>query len=335
MMKSDYGSIVYPGRLPLDLSSLSGTLGKLSRTELEIGFGNGEFTARYAASRPDTLLIGLEVSSACIWRCARRIKGLPNLKLICADARFMMKELFADASLDRVYMNFPCPWPKTRHAGRRVTAGGFADDLAAVLKTGGVFEMVTDVEEYAEDARKVLGRHEALSAGECETNPPRPVTTKYERKWLEMGKTITRLLVTKTATKPFTVERKTWKFYEEGGEAMHIRTGKPLPVGGLDFLAAAKAEGVRGEAHWAFKKCYAAAGVADAGAADAGAGADKTYLVETVSADGDFEQRYYLKVTERGGGALVKLDGTSRIYLTPAVRCAVEDLARRLSEGAE
>ncbi|MDR2174668.1 MAG: tRNA (guanosine(46)-N7)-methyltransferase TrmB [Synergistaceae bacterium] len=323
-MKADYGNIVYPGPpLPLDLSALSGVRGGLPGTELEIGFGNGEFTVQYAAARPETLLIGLEVSHACVARCVRRIKELSNLKVICTDARFMMKELFADASFDRVTMNFPCPWPKNRHARRRVTAGGFADDLAAVLKTGGVFEMVTDVDWYAEEARQVLGGHEALSAAECETNPERTVTTKYERKWLEMGKTITRLLVTKT--RPFTVERKTWNFYDEereGGEgtAMHVRTGKPLPDGGLGFLAGAS--GTRGEAHWVFKKYYTA-----------GSDADRTYLVETVSADDEFEQRYYLKAAGHEN-ALVKLDGNSRVYLTPAVRCSAEDLARRLAEHA-
>jgi tRNA (guanine-N7-)-methyltransferase len=314
--------------LPLNLSALSDVFdvpGGLPGAELEIGFGNGEFTAQYAAARPDTLLIGLEVSPACIERCVRRMNGsLSNLKVICADARFMMKELFADASLDRVVMNFPCPWPKNRHARRRVTAEGFADDLAAVLKIGGVFEMLTDVDWYAADAQKAFGEHEALSAAECETNPARVVTTKYERKWLEMGKNITRLLVTKT--KPFTVERQTWRFYEKSGEEgteerMHVRTGKPLPGEGLGFLAGAS--GAWREARWVFKKYYTA-----------GSGADRVYLVETVSADDGFEQRYYLKAAG-DGDALVKLDGTSRVYLTPSVRCAIEDLARRLSEHAE
>jgi tRNA (guanine-N7-)-methyltransferase len=311
--------------LPLNLSALSGVRDGLPKAELEIGFGNGEFTAQYAAARPDTLLIGLEVSPACIERCVRRMKeSSSNLKLICADARFMMKELFADASLDRVFMNFPCPWPKTRHARRRVTAGDFADSLAAVLKTGGVFEMVTDVDWYAADARKALGEHEALSAAECETNPARAVTTKYERKWLEMGKNITRLLVTKT--KPFTVERQTWRFYGESGkegveEGMHVRTGKPLPDGGLGFLVGVS--GAWREARWIFKKYYTA-----------GSDADRAYLVETVSADDGFEQRYYLKAVG-DANALVKLDGTSRVYLTPSVRRAIEDLACRLSEHAE
>ncbi|MDR1377076.1 MAG: hypothetical protein LBJ22_06165, partial [Synergistaceae bacterium] len=113
-------------KLPLDLAELSGGLAK---AELEIGFGNGEFTVARAMAHPDTLMIGMEVSLSCAARCMRRVSrlkagnpqagALSNLKIVCADARFMMKELFADASLDRVTMNFPCPWPKKRHARRR------------------------------------------------------------------------------------------------------------------------------------------------------------------------------------------------------------------------
>ncbi|MDR1979418.1 MAG: tRNA (guanosine(46)-N7)-methyltransferase TrmB [Synergistaceae bacterium] len=338
VIKTDYG-VILPFRelkLPLDLHELSGGL---PRAELEIGFGNGEFMVAGAMARPDTLFLGMEVSASCVMRCARRVgrlrtetpvaagnspgAGNPpgvlgNLKIACTDARFMMKEFFDDASLDRVTMNFPCPWPKKRHARRRVTAREFADELAAVLKVGGVFELVTDEEWYALDAQKILGQHEALSAAACETNPARPITTKYERKWLEMGKNIVRLNVTKTEN--FTVDRQTWG--KECG-TMHVKTGKPLPGGGLAFLL--DASGTREDARWVFKKYYTIS---------AEQKKHRTFLVETVSADDEFEQRYYLKVIERGNDVLVKLDGTARAYLTPAVRFSVEDLARRLAEEA-
>jgi len=195
LVKSGYGNILMPQELtlPLDLGRLSGGL---PRAALEIGFGNGEYTAKLAADNPDTLVIGLEVSFSCVTRCAHRIErladglgtNLSNLKLICTDARFMVKELFADESLDRVIMNFPCPWPKTRHTKRRVTAKEFADGLAAVLKIGGIFELVTDEEWYGADVQKMLSRHGSFSPVERETGFSHPVTTKYERKWLEMGK---------------------------------------------------------------------------------------------------------------------------------------------------
>ncbi|MDR1379510.1 MAG: tRNA (guanosine(46)-N7)-methyltransferase TrmB [Synergistaceae bacterium] len=329
-MRVNYGCILFPkgGDLPLNLGRLSDGLPK---AELEIGFGNGEFTVQRALACPETLSMGIEVSPACVTRCARRASASgnpPNLKILCADARFMMKELFADASLDRVTMNFPCPWPKTRHARRRVTAREFIDALAAVLKIGGIFELLTDEEWYALDAQKKLAWHEAFDVLAYETNPARPITTKYERKWLEMGKNIIRLTVVKTQN--FTVSRQTWEaetWEAEGkeGRIMHAKTGMPLPEGGLAFLFDASGTGPK-NTRWVFKKHYAASGAAEMNG--------KIFLVETVSTDDEFEQRYYFKVSERRDDTLVKLDETARVFLTPAVRFSIEDLARRLRERA-
>jgi tRNA (guanine-N7-)-methyltransferase len=345
-------------KLPLDLEELSGGL---PEAELEIGFGNGEFAAARAMACPHTFLIGMEVSLSCAVRCARRVnrlragdpgtwsfaatsdftttKNFANLKIVCTDARYMMRELFADASLDRVIMNFPCPWPKKRHARRRVTSGYFADGLAAVLKAGGIFELVTDEEWYALEAQKILDRHPALSAATFEVNPPRAVTTKYERKWLEMGKNVFRLTMTKTAD--FTVPRLTWGFMRserrEGGEneeedgTVHVKTGKPLPECGLSFLF--NVSGSREDARWVFKHSYTASTPQETGVPEGTGvpqGKGRTFLLETISADEEFEQRYYLKVVENGGDTLVKLDGA--VYLTPAVRFAIEDLKRCLTE---
>jgi tRNA (guanine-N7-)-methyltransferase len=329
-MKSEYSSILNLENLtlPLDLKQLG-----FSGAELEIGFGNGEYMIARAIACPDTLLMGIEVSASCVARCLRRVNRFPtgapaNLKIIRADARFVMKELFSDAALGRVVMNFPCPWPKTCHAKRRVTTREFADDLAAVLKTGGVFEMVTDEERYALEAKARLDRHEAFSATELETNPPRSITTKYERKWLEMGKTITRLRGVRT--RDFTVARRTWFLgsapycYERESGTMHVKTGKPLPEKGLAFLF--DTSGIREDSRWVFKKHYAET--------DGQGGNKKNFLVETISTDDEFEQHYYLKVVEHGCNTLVKLDGTAKVFLTPAVRFSVEDLARRLAEAS-
>jgi tRNA (guanine-N7-)-methyltransferase len=321
-MSAGYGGVLSPRRLklPLDLERLSGGLPK---TALEIGFGNGEYTVQWAAANPDVFLIGLEVSFASMARCARRIEsaGLGNLKILRAGARFMTRELFADESLDRVMMNFPCPWPKTRHARRRVTAKEFIDGLAAVLKVGGSFELVTDEPWYAENVRRALSAHGAFSGAERAAGVSRPAATKYERKWLKMGKEITRLTAAKA--NKFTVERRAWGFDGGGGRVtMHVKTGKPLPEKGLAALELGT-PGRRGDAKWVFRKYYAECGER------------KNFLVETISTDDDFEQRYYLKVAERGGGALVRLDGTARVFLTPSVRFAAEDLARRLSEEGE
>ena len=311
--RGGYGNILLPRSLsfPLDLKALSG--GR-ERAELEIGFGNGEYTVRYAALHPDTFFVGMEVSPACVLRCAKRSAGLDNLRLVRTDARYMMKELFADASLDRVAMNFPCPWPKKRHAHRRVTARDFTDDLAAVLKRDGVFELVTDDEPYAQEVQARLSGHKALVLLTHELNPTRPVTTKYERKWMEQGKAIHRLIFAKT--RDFTVPRRTWRDSE-----MHIKTECPLKEERLAALDGTS--GRQGEARWAFGRHYA------------GPDGAPCFLVDTFSTDDEFEQRYYLRVSERGGGTLIQLDGTANAFLTPAVRRAAEDLARRLSPSGD
>ena len=106
---------------------------------------------------------------------------------------------------------------------------------------------------------------------------------------------------------------------------MHVKNGKPLPENGLAFLP--RTSGVRGDTRWTFSSYY----TADSGDEHNN---NKKFLVETIASDDEFEQRCYLKVVERDGDTLVKLDGTAKVFLTPAIRFAVEDLARRLAEAS-
>ncbi|MCR5347447.1 MAG: tRNA (guanosine(46)-N7)-methyltransferase TrmB [Fretibacterium sp.] len=305
-----YGVILLPQNLTLPIP-----LEETRPTELEIGFGNGEYTVKYARAHPETMIFGVEVSPACVLRCARRAAGLDNLKILRADARLMMRELFGEGALDRVTMNFPCPWPKRRHAHRRVTARDFADSLAVVLKRGGVFELVTDDEPYALEAKERLGAHPALTLNRFEINPVRPVTTKYERKWLAEGKNICRLTFIRTGDIPAPA-RRAWGLSQEESFPMHIRTERPATLGLLESLNGVS--GQDGEARWAFGRCYVSPG-------------EDALLLEVFSVDDEFEQRYYIRVSGRGGGGLVQMDRTANAFLTPSVRGALRDVASRLS----
>ena len=118
------------------------------RILVEIGFGNGEYLRHFAASRPDSLAVGIEVSQWCISKAARRVlaSGLKNVRILCGDARHLLKYAFEPSSIGEIFMNFPCPWPKRRHAERRVARGEFASLLASRLSPGGTFTLATDVE---------------------------------------------------------------------------------------------------------------------------------------------------------------------------------------------
>ncbi len=280
---------------------------------VEIGFGNGDFLVHLARRRPDAVVYGLEVSATCVEKALSRTlrAGVANLRLLCGDARFLLRECFDDGAVERVYMSFPCPWPKERHARRRVTAEGFSSTIAAVLQIGGVFELATDEAWYADEVQQVLGDHPALTLADRRLNHRREITTKYENKWLEMGKDIHHLYFRKQA--PWTVRR----LVTEGVEAMHLRL-TPAVALSLEALAD-RVKGRCGQCqsgddrgYWTFRQVY---------------GNDGVVLVETICTDAGFEQKFYCKVVTKEEATLVKLDGVHLPYLTPAVRRALQDLA--------
>ena len=127
------------GGLPIDWAALSST----GKVIVEIGFGNGEFLEFLGRSNPDKLVVGVEVSQWCAAKGARRVlaAGLANVRIMHGDARFLLRRCFAPESVEKVYMNFPCPWPKARHAQRRVTVPAFAGLINYLLVPGGSFEL--------------------------------------------------------------------------------------------------------------------------------------------------------------------------------------------------
>ena len=296
-----YKIIISPSSyLPLDV---------YEHTQLEIGFGNGEFTVQYAETNPEIFLYGVEISQSCVLRCARRAEGLKNLKIINTDARYMLRELFEDESLEKIIMQFPCPWPGNGNAHRRVTARDFSDGLAAVLKVGGVFEMVSDDEDYSREVWRVLGNHEALEAEEFLTNPERSITTKYERKWLEQGKNIFKLTFKKV--KNFTVQRRT-------SQEMHIKIKKQVKQEDIDALKNLSGKDEDKKSFWKFGKNFTDG---------------EKFLLETLTSDDEFEQKFYINISPRDDGFLIRLDKTSSAFLTPSVRSALNDVPERLMKN--
>jgi len=302
---------------------------------LEIGFGNGEYMAFQAKDSLDTLFLGIEVSRGCVVRAIKRVLKFDNIRIITGDARFLMRELFADESFDRVHMNFPCPWPKERHSKRRVTSSEFADTLAAVLKINGYFELMTDDEYYSQNTRDILSGHSSLECISYECDPDHHFKTKYEKKWLEMGRSVWRVRIMKKSS--FTTERLMNKTTADancsmgGGNQnqMHIRLENidfsKISVSRFDSLFD-EGGNLGNDVHWIFKRHF-----------HSNSRSEDVYLIETVSSDAGFEQKYYLKVVFRGernenenNVILVKIDGNSSVYLTPSVRCAIRDLADRI-----
>ncbi|HWM28265.1 MAG TPA: tRNA (guanosine(46)-N7)-methyltransferase TrmB, partial [Woeseiaceae bacterium] len=126
---------------------------------------------------------------------AAEARGVSNLRLICHDAVEVLEQQIADASLGRVNLYFPDPWPKKRHHKRRLVQAGFLELVASRLDTRGAFCIATDWSDYAEHIDNVVEGSRSFrlhERREHEGQEPldRP-TTKFERRGLERGHKIT------------------------------------------------------------------------------------------------------------------------------------------------
>lgn len=154
----------------------------------EIGFGGGEHPAGQAIRHPTVGIIASEVFIEGVAKCLGLIEenGITNLRLWDRDARDLLERL-APASLDRIFILFPDPWPKSRHHKRRLIQPDFLDEAARALKPGGRFRFATDVRHYADEALTRFLAHPgfewtAEQALDWQRPPEDHVPTRYETK---------------------------------------------------------------------------------------------------------------------------------------------------------
>jgi tRNA (guanine-N7-)-methyltransferase len=149
-----------PATGPLDAVTLFGDDRPI---EVEIGFGKGEHMAGQAAARPGHGFIGCEPFLDGVVGALMKIDetGIANIRLHMGDALDVLERL-PDASLERVYLLHPDPWPKARHAKRRFMNAGPIGIIAAKLRPGGEFRFGTDHPVYVRWAMMVMGRQPDL-----------------------------------------------------------------------------------------------------------------------------------------------------------------------------
>jgi tRNA (guanine-N7-)-methyltransferase len=157
---------------------------------LEIGFGGGEHLAAQAARRPDILFNGAEPFLNGAASALRHLDegGISNVRLFVGDARTLLATL-PDASLSRIFILFPDPWPKARHHKRRLVQAETVAEFARVLAPGGRLRFATDWADYADWAlerftKSPAFRWTAERADDWRAPPADHVTTRYEAKRL-------------------------------------------------------------------------------------------------------------------------------------------------------
>lgn len=166
--------------------------GRDSIRTLEIGFGAGEVLTDLVTRHPEQDFIGIEVYRSGVGRLLGALDqtGAGNARVFCNDAVDVLARAFADASLDSVLLYFPDPWPKKRHHKRRIVQPRFADEIARVLKPGGMWRLATDWQHYAEWMREMLDVHPAfINTGDSDgfvSQPPR-CGTRFEARGQRKG----------------------------------------------------------------------------------------------------------------------------------------------------
>ncbi|MFA7388231.1 MAG: tRNA (guanosine(46)-N7)-methyltransferase TrmB [Thiohalobacteraceae bacterium] len=175
------------------LLDLDAAFGRCAPRTLEIGFGNGASLAKMAALAPDQDFLGVEVHRPGVGQLLLEIERyeLTNLRVACIDAVELLERHIAPASLDRVLLFFPDPWPKSRHHKRRILQPAFVAIIREHLKPGGLFHMATDWQPYAEQMLAVMdaapGFRNSAGRGQYAPKPDYRPETKFERRGLRLG----------------------------------------------------------------------------------------------------------------------------------------------------
>lgn len=167
---------------------------------LEIGMGKGAFITTLASRNPQNNYIGLEIKEERALSAAKKAEklGLNNIRFICCNFQYLT-EIFTDGEIDRLYINFPDPWPKKRHLKRRMMYVDFLNIYQKLLSKGGTLQLKTDHLEFYQFALESL-RSQNWSivqniTGLQQLKPDENsaecfVETEFERKWRERGKGI-------------------------------------------------------------------------------------------------------------------------------------------------
>lgn len=171
---------------------------------LEVGMGKGQFIMEQARRHPDINFIGIEMYSSVLIRALQKMEEeeLPNLKFLRIDAR-TLPECFGEGEVNRIYLNFSDPWPKDRHAKRRLTSRQFLARYDQVLQGEGIIEFKTDnrplfdfsLEEAREAGWKIelctydLHREETLMKDN--------IMTEYEARFSAQGNPIHKMVISR------------------------------------------------------------------------------------------------------------------------------------------
>lgn len=161
--------------------------------DLEIGIGNGSFLVPFAKDHSQRNIVGIEIEGGYVKKADQKLlkQDISNARLLIGDAKFLTWKLFADESIEDIYINYPDPWFKKRHKKRRLINPISLRMLA--LKMRSVLTIATDDEEYRDWVVSSINEtccFETEFPNTYVTELADYYSTKYEKKWKDQGKPV-------------------------------------------------------------------------------------------------------------------------------------------------
>jgi len=281
---------------------------------VEIGFGRGEFLLRLARENPDSRILGFEISGISVQKLLKRIREENIRNVFCAriDAYWGFYLLLRDSSVERIYINYPDPWFKKRHVKRRITSAENLYLFSTKLKRGGEIRIRTDYFPFVEYTLREAEKLKCFTHTLRKLSVKEPLT-KYESRWLSMGRQLTELVLLKV----------------RDPEPMKIRELKevgmlfPVEVRGKE----PNLEKLRGQklspspqVHLSFSEVYRSG---------------ENFLIETLISENGFLQKFFISIRRRGDRYVVDVSPFSQVLRTENIQKAVKLVAEKGFEAPE
>src|SRR5215831_3755783 len=173
--------------------------GRDAPLHVDLGCGDGSILCEMAQQFPKRNFLGIERLTKRVEKVRRMAEEIENVRVLCADTLFAVRNLLPECSVETFYLLFPDPWPKRRHQFRRVFTRDFLDAIAVALEQEGIVRVATDQLDYFRQIERLSCAH--LQFQVVRASPDESVfpITKFERKFRDQGAPIYRLTLRKTS----------------------------------------------------------------------------------------------------------------------------------------
>ncbi len=271
---------------------------KLDNLVIEIGFGNGIYITSLAKLFPNKNFLGIEISGESIKKLSKRIKNenLKNVYCVKMDAYWFFYLFLHDNSVDEIYINFPDPWPKKRHIERRITRLENLYLFSKKLKLGGFIQIKTDdldFYNYTLENAKVLNSFNIKELKNFEDI----VRTKYETKWLLMGKEIYVIRLYKVKDAEINIKLKGIRRVKD---MAHVKMSRFIDVSKLEDKVFRIDQGLVVK----FSKSYHR---------------EDGWIIETLLSENDYVHYFFTSFRRKGNEIIVSISPFSEVLKTEGI----------------